>query len=217
MIALLRYAFLKSSRDEFLKRLIMAPLFLLMEPLIGTASYHIYQGTIHYPLELDRNVPPAATALALIHAALVLSSLAAAIGSFWIFRREVATRDIGLFLLASRSRTMAMAAAAYGALSGLAVFVASLILVGAATAHLVPNMAMHSLFATLSCMTAAVIGVSLVAISSDITMLVPVIAGAVALGVLLWQPRMWWSLPITVTIVILTAASAALLRRRCAT
>lgn len=215
MIALLRYAFLKSSRENLLSGLITGPLVALFVPVFGMAAGRVVAqmtGGMMPP-----RVSGASISSGLTGAAMVLAAISAATGGFWILRREVATREIGLFALATRFGTISLAATTYGALIASSVYLVSIGLVRIITGQFPPDIVAISIFTILTCIALSALGSALVALSPDANMMVPLYA--LTLGTLIFtdQAMKLYSAPLVVAAVLLLGTSAVLMRRRCAT
>lgn len=222
MIALLRYAFLKSARENFLAAIFAGPVIMLVAPVLGIAVMLTVSGRGAYPLRLP-GLSATSTSAGMTWAALMLATISAATGGFWIFRREVVTRDIGVFVLAKPPRMIALAATTYGASVAISAYLISVAFTGIMTGGLPPVIGTQVGLAILSCVATSALGAALVTLSTDTTMMIPLYAMTIWLTVLLvesdilLESRMVFLLTTLVTTALLVEASAFLLRRRCAT
>jgi hypothetical protein len=217
MTALLRYAILKSMRENLLIAVLISPAVLLASPLLVTAGLDLVEGRATYPFAIV-TISPAASSELLIAIAVAVSSLAAGAGSFWIFRPEAANRSIGFFLLAARPRAIALTATIYGACAGIASYLLALACVVVLTSHLHSHGWMFFSFVVVNSLFASALGTALVGISPEVTMLVPGYAGSMAVSFLLLNtkgPMVILVLTVAGALLLITAASM-LVRRRCA-
>jgi len=218
MTALLRYALLKSGRTGFLTLLLVGPFCILTAPLLGIGIGEYIQGRGRYPFTFARQATAAASASAMMTVAIFLATAAAAAAGFWIFRREVETRDIGLVVLATPPRSIAFAATLYGTVIGTLVYLGGIVIVKAMTTHVIPNLTSRILFVMLSSLCASSLGVFLVGIKPEKPMLIAVYAGAVGVGIFVGMAEAPSVIPLAIAgAALLMTFSAVLLRRRCAT
>jgi hypothetical protein len=105
MTGLLRYAFLKNSRDGSLITLLVAPTAMTVLPMLVVSLFD--RSISHIPAEAAQILP------------ITISSLMAALASFLVFRTEIANHAIGSFVLATRPVTVPLASILYGSLIGL--------------------------------------------------------------------------------------------------
>lgn len=216
MIALLRYAFLRSSRESLLYSLLFGPGVMLVSPLLVIACYSFIRGQSAYPVSLDDSLTPEATARLVGEIGRMLGALSASFASFSIFRQELADRSLGFFLLAIRSRSVVLAATVYGVVAGLAGFLVLVAGVAALTAHWPPFT--PALFASLivSTVAAAALGAAIAAISPEQTMLVAAAVGSLVFAMILGK----WPVPFALLLILITGAlliegASTILRRRC--
>jgi hypothetical protein len=221
VIALLRYAILKSLRDGTLAALLLAPAVMVLAPLLGVSAFHAIRGQGTYPLELDPNMPPAATAMGISLAGAIISTLGSGLAAFWLFRREVATHTLGSLMLAARSRTIVLSAVAYAATGGIGAFLFCVLMVLLFTLHLPSEGLTILLLAACSSLLASATGVLLLTFSSDRSMLAPLGATSIFVAFLTFQLR---SVPAGIAVaavafagIVLFSVAAVLLERRCAT
>ena len=221
MTALLRYAILKSLRDGTLAALLIAPAVMVLAPLLGVSAFHAIRGQGTYPLELDPNMPPAATATGIATVGAIISTLASGLAAFWLFRREVATRTLGSLMLAARSRTIALSAVTYAAAGGIGAFLLCVSAIFLFTMHLPSKGITLLLIAAGSCLVAGATGVLLLTFSPDRSMVAPVGAGSLLVAFLTFQLRSASAgaafVAVAATCAVLFSVAAILLERRCAT
>lgn len=215
MIALLRYAVLRSSRESLLYALLFGPSAMLTSPILVTATYLFLTGHGIYPMSMT-SLTPAANARLVGEIGRFLCSLSAGFAGFAIFRQEMANRSLGFFLLAVRPRAIILAATIYGviaALAGLLLLVAGVAALTAAWPPYTP-----ALLGTLICsaVVSGALGALIASISPDPTMLVATAVGSLAVTMVLER----WPTPPTMVLFlatggILIAVSSTILRRRC--
>lgn len=217
MIALLHYALLKSSRERFLYALIFSPAIMILAPLLGVTGYHAFRRETIFPVTFDLRQSALSTSREMTIVSVVLCSLAAAGGGFWIFRREAANRSLGFLALAVRPQAIAVAATIYGALAGAVSFLVMLLCTVALTTAVPLDVVPLFTAAVLACAVSSALGVTLMAWSSDTTMLFPVYGGALAVVVTILNGRntLIWAAAIAATLM-LTLAASRLMRRQCA-
>lgn len=217
MIALLRYSILKSRRENFLFALLFSPAIMILAPLLGTVAYWMTRGVITWPLSADPTLPASNTARVMGIGGSFLSTIAAGVGGFWIFRQEMFNRTLGFFILAVRPRSIAVAATIYGATAGVASYLVIVASGAALTAHLPQQPARQLLLTIACCLAASALGITLLSFSSEISMLMPVYAGSIALAGLVSTSES----PVLAAAVaagggLLTTIASFMLRRRCA-
>ena len=215
MIALLRYAFVKSWREHLLSGLILAPFVLLFVPVIGIAVEDMISKTGNYPR--PPRLSAAAFSSGLTWGSMVLATISAATGGFWIFRREIATREIGVFILATRAWTIALAATAFGALVSISVFLVSIGAVRIITGQFPPHIVRTGLFAIFACIALSALGAALVSLSPDVNMMVPLYAITLGVAIYAVESKQVFLASLLAAAAFLVGTSAVLMRRRCAT
>lgn len=215
MIALLRYAILKSAREKFLFALLLAPSVILLSPLLAISAVSLAKGQAAYPMSFDARISPAAAARMGGEIAMAMASLAAGAGGFWIFRREMANRSVSFFLLAARPQAVAFAATIYGFLAGMTASLIVMSGLAALTLHW-PASGRAFLIAMVSSLATSAMGTLLVTISSEESMLLPVFGGSCVIAVSLMSAKTPAALPAAVVAILLFAVSSSLLLRwRC--
>jgi hypothetical protein len=214
MIALLHYALLKSAREKFLAALLAGPAVMIVAPFLGALVGALLgaPGTALRPSDFGRTEWAGMMAAA----GVMISSLSAGAGGFWIFRREMANRSLGLFVLAARPRAIALAATIYGAAAGMAAFLIIVACTAVLTRHLPPD-GMVFLAAFVCTLAASALGAVLITVSPEKGMLVPLYAGSIAMSVLVTRSKgNTYLLAVLAAGLLLAATAAMLMRRRCA-
>jgi hypothetical protein len=219
MMALLRYAFLKSAREKFLVALLISPAVMLLAPLLGVAALALLQGHGTWPLSIDPRWPPFATSRLMASVGVMLSAISAGAGGFWIFRRERANHSLGSFALAIQTRAIALAATIYGSFAGIVSFLLVVACATALTSCVPPNVWITFAMSIASSLFASALGTALVALSSEASMLMPLYAGSVLVSLLLLNAKnhLFFVAMAAAGAVLLTAGASILMRRRCAT
>lgn len=217
MRALVRYAFLKSSRDTSLLSLTVAPTVMVVSLMLGIIGYQMLRGEARYPMTFDARTTPQATALALLQGSTFGAVVMAAIAGFWLFRTEIGNHSIGTMVIAIRARAISAVATLHGAIIGTSAFLLSLAMIVLFTAH-VPAPAPRLVF-MIGCtaVAAAAWGILLATISPESAMALPVIAGAMMMLFFAASasPEKLVAGSVTLTsLFVLTAA--VLMERRCA-
>lgn len=215
MSALLRYAVVKSLREHLLAGLVLAPLVLTCAPLFGVALFGMLRGQPVYPMHIP-DESPGETAATFGVVIVIVSALSAAIGAFWIFRREIASRAVGFFFLARPPRIVSMASAMYGFAAGAVAFLLAQTAMVVLTATPPENLAREVGLAMISIAFGSALGALLVAISTETAILVVAYVLVIA-AVELLRPG---NLLRTVAALLLAAAmlqtATIVLRWRCA-
>ena len=215
MSALLRYAVVKSLREHLLAGLLLAPLVLACAPLLGVALFGMLRGQPVYPMHVpDESAEGTAAMFGVV--IVIVSALVAAIGAFWIFRREIASRAVGFFFLARPPRVVSVVSAMYGFAAGAAAFLLARTALIVLTATPPENLAGEIGLAAISIAFGSALGSLLVAISTETAILVIAYVLVIA-AVELLRPG---NLLRTVAALLLAAAmlqtATIVLRRRCA-
>ena len=214
MIALFRYAYFKSVRDHLLAALLLTPPMMVFAPLFGLGLLAAITRHGGFPFVLGPQNAPGTTATLLSSAAVTIATLVAGVGAFMIFRTEVATRAIGLFLLAGRTRAVAATAAIYGAAAGIVSYLLALMVIGALTLERPLSLGHHLAVAVVASCAAAAAGVLMVSLSAEVTMLVPLYAVGAAVAVGLLQVRTLLPYVIALAAAVVVAAITPLVMRR---
>jgi hypothetical protein len=216
MSALLRYAFMKSTRDHLLPGLLLAPLVLVCAPLFGMAFVALSRGEPVYPLHLPDGSPQQTSEIFGV-VAVVVSALVAGIGSFWVFRSEIASRTVHFFFLAHPPRTVSAASAIYGFIAGVLACGISRTAIMVLTATPQEHAARDFAVAAVSAWIASALGALLVAISSEAAILVIVYAVVLAATTQLQRSATLFPLAIAILFgAALLQGAAVVLRWRCA-
>ena len=217
MRALLRYAFLKSSRDQSLLALTIAPAVMLTAPVLGIAVAQMLRGVGRYPVSVDMRTTPQATAGGMMGVAAVASIVIAAIAGFWLFRIEIGNHSIATMVMATRARAISAVATLHAAVIGSGGFLLSLAITALFTAHVPASAPRMLLLMVCATVAAGASGILMATISAETPMLVPAIAASVMIAFFVLQagaPRVIAGSAITSVLFVLTAA--VLMERRCA-
>lgn len=215
MSALLRYAILKSRRDGTLAALLLAPSVMIGAPTLIGILIQIVRGEATYPIAIRAGQldGPAVFGPALV----VIAATIAGVAGFWSFRGEAASRSAGFFFLARRPAEVSVAAAVFGTAAAICSYGIGLLTIAAFCAALPPRVGSQFVALLVASCVAAALGAAAVAISSEVTMLVPVYIAAVAVAVVFvrsFDPR---SLGVAAVVVALLMILTPLLwRYRCA-
>jgi hypothetical protein len=217
MKALLRYAVMRGMRENFLLPLLFFPAVMCAAPLLAGSFYAFQQGRFTWPLSIARDISPAASAQVLTSAALLAAAAMAGTGAFWVFRSEMTGRSIGLFALARRPGLVAATSTVFGTVAGVGCFGITV----AVIALLTESTALRggALFAAvaLACALASALGTLLVAVSHDLSMLIPVYVINALAGVwLVDYPSIVLSVSVVAATALLSVAAPFFWRRRCA-
>jgi hypothetical protein len=214
VIAILRYAFLKSRRDGSLAAFLIMPIFMPMAALCGAT---MAKG-LRYPLFMNVEYTPVQNATLVADVATVVFIVFSALPAFWTLRSEIASRAIGSFLFGVRPLTAVLALILFAAAVGVTGWLGAVLMIGALTSAFPPDLPMRALQVVLSCLAGSASGALVVTISSQPAMIV-----CSYLGCLLFIP--WMSkapmASFAITALVLSAVwisiAAFLLERRCAT
>ncbi|HYS52826.1 MAG TPA: hypothetical protein VER58_03550 [Thermoanaerobaculia bacterium] len=216
MIALLRYAYLKSVRDGSLIAFLLPA---TLVSLSGLSGVTLSQGhRPHYPFFLNVQFSPVQNATLAAQIAIAVSVLFAVIPAFWTFRPEISSRSIGSFFFATRPLTVALALILFAAAVGLAGWIVSMAVIGVLTTALPTHMALMALKVAAGCLAASAIGALVVTISPQPGAIVISYVGCIAL--VPWIEKSKSSLQLIAAVaasIVCAALSAYLLERRCAT
>jgi hypothetical protein len=212
MIAVLHYAFLKSTRDRSLAVFALGPALVIAASLLGAT---VAQG-LRYPLYLGGQMSAAQNAEM---AALILTFFAMTFGSvaaFWVFRPEVATKTIGSFLMARRPLTVSVAQVTFAAAIAFSAWIAGIVTIAVLTSALPPAIGWFAAGVAVASIAAASIGALVVTISPQPAMMIWAFFACQALLPLLVNPAVRPKLLYVVPVVaiVFTATSAFLLERR---
>src|SRR5258706_5707647 len=105
MIAILRYAYLKSLRDSSLIAFILVPMFF---PVAALSGVTIAKGHPRYPMYMDALFTPVQNATLCAQIAIAMCIFFTVIPAFWTLRPEIATRSVASFLFAARPLTVTL-------------------------------------------------------------------------------------------------------------
>jgi hypothetical protein len=174
MNALLRYIVLKGTREHFIATFLLAPAMFMVLPLITTAVFNIIRGRGSWPLTLAGSLSPDATAQILVRIALIFAATIAGTAAFWVFRSEITARSMSFFFLAQRPAILTLMTMLFGFGAGLLSYVISATALLLLTGAPLSTAAMPAVSALTMMLVAAATGTLLVAISSELAMLIPV-------------------------------------------
>jgi len=213
VIALLRYAWLKSVRDSSLMAFVLVPMFAPAAALCGAT---LGKGW-HYPMFMEVRYTPQQNAELAVTLGMAGAMFFAAIAAFWIFRPELATHSIGSLAIAARPFRLVAVPALYGGLIGILAFIGSVgivcLLTAAVPSHLA-SMALRLIAATLA---AGAAGVMAVTISAQPPMIIGACLASAALTPVIDKPASWLQIPVAIAaIAICISIAAFLMERRCA-
>lgn len=216
MRALLRYAILKTSREQLLPALLFSPAVVFLAPLIGIAGYNLMRGEPVYPMALDTRLGARGSAAMMLEVLLLLTSVIGGVAAFRMFRSEVTARTLGFFYLATPPRMVSLAMTLYGALVGTGAYLVAVAMVSIASGTAPHNFGRTLTIAVITSAFSSALGALTLAISDDFTMLVPVCAGGLAVSVALtkWNSAATLGAAIVAIAVVMTI-SQIVWGRRC--
>ena len=215
MIALLRYAILKSTRDGSLPAFVFLP---MLVPLAALAGATLGKGHWHYPFYLNVQYTPVQNANLAATIGVAIAVFFTVIPAFWTFRPEIETRSIGALLLAARPVTVALTLILFAASIGLLGWIGSVALIGTLTGALPSHLALMTLKLATGVLAASSVGALVVTISPQPFMIV--CSYIVCMFLVPWvaSSKGWLQILVALTAAILcTALTTLLLERRCAT
>jgi len=219
VIAMLRYAYLKSLRDSSLIAFILVPMFFPLCAMFGiTLDLMFAKGHPVYPMYMDVHFTPLQNAKMAGQITSGICVLFAVITSFWTFRSEIATRSVGSFLFATHPLTLAVALILFAAAIGLTGWIGGIAMIGILTTALPPQLALLALKVVAGTLAASAFGTLVVTISPNPGMIIAAYIACVF--AIVWIEKSKSSSPViaAVAVAIVCAALAAfLLERRCAT
>jgi hypothetical protein len=203
-------------REHLLPGLLLAPFVMTCAPLTGVAALAILQGQSPYPFSLPAATPES-TASMFGAVTVIASALVAAIGAFWVFRSEIATRAVNFFFLARHPRVVSVVSSIYGGFIGMGAYAIARTAIILLTGSPQPRAAKELAIAALSVAIGSTLGSLLVAISSEAAILVVVYAVVVGSSAALLQSadRIRVAIALVLAAGMLQAATGVL-RRRCA-
>lgn len=216
MRALLRYAILKTSREQLLPALLFSPAVVFVGPLLGVAGYNLVKGNPVYPMGLDTRLGVRGSAEMMLEVVLLLTSLIGGVAAFRMFRSEVSARTLGLFYLATPPRMVSLAMTVYGAVVGTGAYLIAVTIVSMATGTMPQHFGWTLIIAAITSAFSSTLGSLTLAISDDFTMLVPVCAGGLAMSVALSKSHSAATLGAAIAgIAVLMTVSQIVWGRRC--
>ena len=185
MRALLRYAILKTSREQVLAGLLFAPAVIFAAPLLGIAGHNAIRGETVFPMALDARLGARGSSAMITEVLLIVCAFIAGIASFRMFRSEVTSKAMGSFFLATPPRTVAVGIAVYGAMVSVGAYLIAAAVLSTLTASPPADFGRNLAIAAVAAAFSSALASLTLAISGDFTMLVPVAAGGIAVGVAL--------------------------------
>ena len=215
MIAILRYAYLKSLRDRSLFAFVIFPILFPVAALIGVT---LGQGHLRYPFYMNVHYSPVQNATLCAQIALMICVFFTLIPAFWTLRPEIATRSVASFFFAARPITVALSVILFAFALGVAGWIGAVAMIGTLTAALPPHLAFMTLKLAAGTLATSAIGVLLVTVSSSPAV---VVGGYMACALLIqWivSAKSFLDVLAFIGVAIVSAALAGfLLERRCAT
>jgi hypothetical protein len=215
VIALLRYAYLKSLRDSSMIAFVGL---LMMFPVAALGGATLGKGHLHFPFYMDAQFSPVQNATLAGQMTTGLCVLFTVITAFWTFRPEIATRSIGSFLFAARPLTVTVALILFAAAIGLAGWIGGMAMISVLTTAIPPQLAMMALKVAVGTLAASAFGTLIVTISPNPGMIIGAYLGCAVSIVWVAKAKSSSQLIVAVAVAIVCATLAAfLLERRCAT
>ena len=214
MIALLRYAIVKSWRDRTLAASLLAPAVMIFAPLMTIGLLGMATGNTGFPFVYAPRNPYGTAATFISGAAVIISTLSAGVSAFLIFRVEVATRSIGLFFLSGHTRAVSAAATIYGTFAGIVSYALAMLVAIGLTFELPNHLGRDVAVLVVASCAASAAAALMVALSADTTMLVPVYAAGATLSIALLQMHQIKLLAITLAAALAVATIAPIVLRR---
>lgn len=215
MTALLRYAFLKTSRDGSFVAFALVPVLMPIAALVGgtVAQSH----GLHYPFLMGRGETPLQSATEIANMTTALASFFAVLPAFWTFRSEIASRSIGSLALATRPATIVLALITLTTAIMTVAWLISMIAILALTTAWPPHAGMLSLKLIVVCLSASATGAAAVAISPEPAMVIAVYLASTVSTVWFEKAKSAPMLIAPLALSAILAASATFaLERRCA-
>ena len=216
MMAILRYAVLKSVRDRSLPIFAGTPSAMALAILLGTtaAGHHLV-----YPLYIYHDWPPAQNAAVASAITAAVAVFLTSMTAFWTFRPEVATRAIGAFLMGTRAAAVARALVIFAAVIGIASWLASVGVIVLLTSVFPSNFAAVLLAVVIFSILAAAIGALIVTINTQPSMMIWAYLGSMVFVAWLSNGRHVTGTMVSAVVlsIVCTIGCAFLLERRCAT
>jgi len=214
VIAILRYAFLKSVRDRSLPVFLAAPAVVSTTVLLGTTLAH----RLTYPFYINWEWSPTQSAELSGTFATVFAIVFASMAAFWTFRPEISSRAIGSFVMGTRPISIAAALILFATIIGMGAWIADIGVIAVLTGAFPRHLALLALFELILSFTAASVGALAVMISAQPAMIIWAFAGsAVFMPWLASDKKTPTAMAIAIVVSILcTGMSAFLLERRCA-
>ena len=215
MTAILRYAFLKTTRDGSFIAFALVPILMPVAALVGGTVAQTHG--LHYPFFMGRGETPLQSATDVANMTTALAAFFAVLPAFWTFRTEIASRSIGSLALATRPVMIVLALMTLTTAIMIVAWLISMIAILALTTAWPPHVGTLSLKLIAVCLSASATGAAAVAISPEPAMVVAVyLVSAVSIA---WFEKAK-SAPMLIVPLALSAILAAVatfaLERRCA-
>lgn len=215
MTALLRYAFLKTTRDGSFIAFALVPILMPIAALVGgtVAQTHGF----HYPFLMGRGETPLQSATGVANMTTVLAAFFAVLPAFWTFRSEIASRSIGSLALATRPAMIVLALMTLTTAIMIVAWLISMMAVFALTTAWPPHVGMLLLKLIVVCLSASATGAAAVAISPEPAMVIAVYLASALSTVWLEKTKSasMFIVPLALSAIFVGVATFAL-ERRCA-
>ena len=215
MSAFVRYALLKSRRDDFLLPIVLGPVVLLVAPMIGLMVRTLILHHRAFPVEIPGST--GTHSLMLPYFAAVLASGGAGAASFWLFRDDIAHQSLAPFLLATHPGRIVGVAVLYGTVCAVASFVATYAALTLMFDRRLPFL-IPLICTVAGSVVAGSIGIAIVTRYPDPGLTLPVVIISIVAATILVAGR--HSATTLVVMIVVSAASAIsaslLMERRCA-
>jgi hypothetical protein len=215
MMAILRYAILKTRRDGTFWIFLLVPGFIPAASLIGS-SFHRATG-FTYPLVMESSWNATRNATLAASIATVMCALISAVPAFWALRAEVASKSIGSIALAVRPIVIVLSTILYSTAIAFLGWCIAIVVIAALTTALPSQLAVIGAKVLLAALTMGSLGVLAVTISADPPMIIGIYLAA--LFTVSWFEKAKITPLLLVPLAasaLFTAFAAFLLERRCA-
>lgn len=214
MIAMLRYALLKSRRDGSVYAFVLLP---TLFPLAALCGVTIAEGRWHYPLMMNARFTPIQNATLCAQISLTICVVFTVLPAFWTMRPEIATRSVASFFFAARPVTVAASMILFAFAIGLASWIGAITMIRLLTDAMPPNVAFMTLKAAMGCLAASAVGTVLVTISSQPAMIIGAyVASAAAIPWMESSKSALFALVMGAVSIVCAALAGFILERRCA-
>lgn len=216
MIAILRYAVLKSQRDRSLPIFAATPAVIALAILLGTT---LADRRFTYPLYIHQGWSPAQNAAITATITACVAVFLTSMTAFWTFRPEVATRSIGAFLMGTRAAAIAIALVIFAAAIGIVSWLGSVGVIVLLTSVFPANFAAVLLLVVVFSILAAAIGALIVTINTQPSTLIWAYVGSMVIVIGLSNGKHLTAAMVSAVVlsILCMIGCAFLLERRCAT